>query len=473
MKKYPILCSLVLLLSAGSCNSEFDWSVQDVDLLEVSSRTVTFSTEESSRTVEVSSDVEWTVSKTENAAWLTVEKQPDGVVLGVAANSTILSRETALLVEAGERRTEIKVKQEGVRPSFTSSKETMPFVYEGGSESVEITSNVDWEAKTYCDWLTITKTDSGLSVEAVENTTDKRRVGNVDFYNAGCRFASILVYQNSSVPQPADYYSIDVSAVDWSVSYVHYVKDAKGNLVAVLTKENDGDEVGIFMYMALAGAADYSVRTVVTADVMYISNADGRIYDHDTHEAFEQVDPLSLEPLTVVSDVKTHGAVKVGEQIWLAEDYKTTKYVDGRSIPSYKAGQSFWTAGDAVVVIHEGHHNYTGYTVGWNGSKCDYSNFAPEGWAVPTKDQYLELLGATGKNYVDMMEKYLFKATENYKFTKDKSGKVAASALGYTNTWTCTKSSSKLVMAGLKPDNSSVNSAQAVTGCFAVRLIKE
>ena len=433
---------------------------------------VTFSTEVSSHTVDVSSDVEWNVSKTGTAAWLSVEKQSDCVVLSVLENRTIISRETILLVEAGERKTEIKVKQDGLQPSFTSSKETVSFVWGGGSESVEVASNVDWEAKTHCDWLTITKTESGLSVETPENTTDKRRVANVDFYNSDCRFASILVYQESSIPQPAEYYSVDVAAVDWGVSYVHYFKDSEGNLVAVLTKENDGDKVGTFMYMASSGEADYSVRTVVTADAMFISNTDGRIYDYDPHDTFETVEALSDSPLVVVSDVKSHGAVKVGEQIWLAEDYKTTKYVDGTPIPSYKNGQSFWTAGDDVVAIHEGHYNYTGYTIGWNGSKCDFTNFAPEGWAVPTKDQYLELLGATGKNLEDMMNKSLFRATLNFKFTGG-GGNVTVGSLGYTNTWTCTKSSSKLVMVGLKSDNSSVNSAQAVTGCFAVRLIKE
>lgn len=473
MKKYPILCSLVLLLSAGSCGNDFDYSTQDVNLLEVSSRMVTFSTEMSSHTVEISSDVEWNVSKMGTAAWLTVEKQSDGVVLGVQENRTIIPREVVLLIEAGGRKTEIKIRQEGVSPSFTASREALAFVCGGGSGTIEVTSNVDWEAKTYSDWMVLTETESGLSVAVTENLTDKRRVANVDFYNSGCRFASILVYQESSVPQPAEYYSVDVSAVDWSVSYVHYFNDQKGNLVAVLTKENDGDRVGTFMYMAPSGEADYSVRADVTADVMFISNTDGRIYDYDPHDAFEKVEALSDSPLVAVSDVKTHGAVKIGDQIWLTEDYKTTTYADGTSIPSYRSGQTFWANGDAVVAIHEGHYNYTGYTIGWNGSKCDYSRFAPDGWAVPTKDQYLTLIGATQKNYGDMKNKYLFKATDNYKFTKDKSGNVLVTALGYTNTWSCTPSSSKLIMMGMKPDNTSVNSSQAVTGCFAVRLIKE
>ena len=475
MKKYPILCSLVLLLSMGSCGSEFDYSVKDVDLLEVSSRMVSFSTNDSSRNVEIKSDVEWTVTKTEIAPWLTVQKQPDAIVLSASENSTIVPRETVLLVEAGERKAEIKVKQDCIQPSFTSSKEQILFVHEGGNESVEVTSNVDWEVDTYCDWMVLTKTESGLSIAVSDNPTDKMRTANVDFYNSGTRFASIIVAQRSSVPQPADYYSVDITTVDWGVSYVHYVHTANGANIAVLTKEYvaDDDKIHIFMYPVEDGAEDFSKGTDVTADVMYIRTENNKVYDYDPHIGFELVEALGHSPLTLASDVKTHGAVKIGQQIWLAEDYKTTKYVDGTSIPSYQSGQAFWTNGDAVVVIHEGHYNYTAYTIGWNGSKCDDSNFAPDGWAVPDKDQYLELIAATQKNYEDMKNKYLFKATDNFKFTKDKSGKVLASALGYTNTWSCTPSSSKLIMMGMKPDNTSVNSAQAVTACFAVRLIKE
>ena len=473
MKKYPIIYSLILLLSMNSCGSEFDYSLEDVGLLEVSSRMVTFSAGESSGKVEVSSDVEWTVSA-DDASWLIIEQQEDGIALGVTSNSDIPAREAVLTVQAGDRKMEIKVRQEGAQPYFTSSKELIEFVYGGGNESVEITANVDWEAKTYGDWITLTKTDSGLAISTSENKASRVRTASVDFYNSGYRFASILVSQASSVPQPADYYSIDMSAVEWGVSYIHYVKDSKGGLIGILTQEYEGGKVGTFMYPSSAGEEDFSTKDPVSAtQMMYIRADSGQMYDYDPHVGFETVEAATLAPLAVTTDVKTHGAVKIGDQIWLAEDYKTTKYVDGTAISSYRNGDSFWTSGDAVVAIHDGHYNYTGYTIGWDGSKCDDKNFAPEGWAVPTKDQYLALVGTTGKNYVDMMDKYLFKATGNYKFTKDKNGNVQVSALNYTNTWTCTESSGKLLMLGLKPDNNSVNSAQAVTGCFAVRLIKK
>lgn len=473
MKKHPIISSLILLLSMTSCGSEFDYSLEDVGLLEVSSRIVTFSAGESSGKVEVSSDVEWTVF-TDEASWLTVEQQEDGITLGVTANSDIPAREAVLTVQAGERKTEIKVRQEGAQPYFTSSKELIEFVYGGGNESLEITANVNWEVRTYGDWIELTKTDSGLTISTTENNSPRIRTASVDFYNSGYRFASILVSQASSVPQPADYYSIDMSAVEWGVSYIHYVKDSKGGLIGVLTQEYEDGKVGTFMYPSSAGEEDFSTKNPVSAtEMMYIRADSGQMYDSDPHVGLETVEATTLAPLAVTTDVKTHGAVKIGDQIWLAEDYKTTKYVDGTAIPFYRNGDSFWTSGDAVVAIHDGHYNYTGYTIGWDGSKCDDANFAPEGWTVPTKDQYLALVGKTGKNYVDLKEKYLFKATDNYKFTKNKDNAVQVTALNYTNTWTCTPKSGKLLMLGLKPDNTTVNSEQAVTGCFAVRLIKE
>ena len=106
MKKYPVLYSLIMLLSVNSCSNSFDYSNKDVDLLEVSSRMVTFSTESASHTVEIRSDEEWTVSKSEDSEWLTIEKKSEGLVLNVTSNSTIMERETVLMIEAGERNTD-------------------------------------------------------------------------------------------------------------------------------------------------------------------------------------------------------------------------------------------------------------------------------------------------------------------------------------------------------------------------------
>lgn len=474
MKKYPILCCLMLIISAISCTGEFDYSREDVDILGVEARVITFDPGAATQKIQVSSDVEWTVSEEVDADWLSVEKLQDEISVCVSANPTILARESSLVIAGGARKSVVKIKQDGIVPSFTASRDLIGVGYGEAVELIDIQANVEWEARTHCDWMVLTKTESGLSVALPENATDKRRTAYVDFYNAGCRFARILISQASVVPQPADYYSIDISAVDWSVSYVHYMNDADGNLVAVVTKESvDGISTVVRIYPAPSGVADFNAGKDVTASMMYINNEGTRIYSEDPRVGFEEIVAASQEPLVLVSDVKSHGAVKVGQQIWLAEDYKTTKFVDGTSIPRYSDGDPFWKTTAAALTVHDDHYMYSAYTAGYNGSEFDDSNFAPEGWAVPTKNQYLQLIQDTGKDLDAMISgPYLFGATINYKAVS-KSSKVKVSSLGYTNTWSCTPSSGKVLMMGMKTDGTSVNSAQTAYSGFAIRLIKE
>ena len=475
MKKYPILCCLMLIMSAISCTGEFDYSLEDVDILDVEARVISFDHDATSRKLQISSDEEWTVSETVDVDWLTVEKLSDGISVNVTANPTILERESTLQIAGGSRKAVVKVKQAGVIPSFSASRDLIGVVYGGGVEQIDIQANVEWEAKTHCDWMALTRTESGLSVTLPENKTDKRRNAHVDFYNAGVRFARILISQASSVPQPADYYSVDISAVDWAASYVHYMYDTDGNVVAVVTKESvDGISTVVRIYPAPSGVADFNAGKDVTASMMYVNSESTRIYSEDPHVGFEEVVATIQEPLVVVSDVKSHGAVKVGQQIWLAEDYKTTTFADGTSIPCYSNGGTIESLTSAAVTVYEGHYMYTAYTAGFNGSKFVDNNFAPEGWAVPTKDQYLILIQSTGKDLDAMISgPYLFGATLNYKAVPNSSRVIKVSSLGYTNTWSCTPSSNKVLMMGMKSDGSSLNSAQTAQSGFAIRLIKE
>lgn len=475
MKKIPILYGLMLIFSVVSCAGEFDYSREEVNVLKIESRTLLFDQTASTQKLSVSSEVDWTVS--EESEWLSVDKLPDGISVSVTANPTIVEREGILNIAVSNRTAEVKVVQDGLLPSFSASKELVPIVSGGENVTINIQSNVDWEAKTHCDWMALTKTQSGLSVAVPENLTDKRRTANVDFYNSGCRFARIIVSQASSVPQPTDYYSVDMSSVKWSDTYVHYIKDEKGKLLAVLAKESvDGVSTTIQMYPAPSGVQSFSAPSTVTSDMMYVKNDGTMLFSEDPRVGFEEMESAVLEPLVLVSDVKTHGAVKVGQQIWLAEDYKTTEFVDGTSIPSYVNGDAFWAAGDAAVVVHKEHYMYSAYALGWDDKVFDDSNFAPQGWAVPDETQYQTLLKTTGENLNNLLDgaAYLFGATNNLKATPS-SSKVKVAALNYTNTWTCvpTAKKDKIMMDGIKPDGTVVSSGQDPKNAFSVRLIKK
>ena len=477
MKKIPILYGLMAIMAVVSCTGEFDFSREEVTALKVEQRVVAFGNEASSKTLAVSSDTEWTVSKDAYADWLTLEQTSDGLSVSVIANPTIVERVCDLKITSGGRTAEVKVKQSGLIPTFSSSTDQIFVGYGADEVTLGFQANVEWEVNTHCDWITLVRTESGLTVSLPENATDMIRTAYLDFYNAGCRFARILVSQNSSAPQAPDYYSVDVSALDWSKSYVHYVNDESGRLISVVTKESlDGASTVVRMYAAPNGIANFAEGRTVEPSVMYVDKDGTGLYAEDPHVGFEKVETASVEPLVVISDVKSHGAVKVGGQIWMAEDYKTTKFVDGTSIPSYVNGDAFWAAGDAAVVVHKEHYMYSAYALGWDGKVFDDSNFAPQGWTVPDETQYQTLLKTTGENLNNLLDgaAYLFGATNNLKATPS-SSKVKVAALNYTNTWTCvpTAKMDKIMMDGIKSDGTIVSSGQDPKNGFSVRLIKK
>ena len=317
------------------------------------------------------------------------------------------------------------------------------------------------------------------------------------------------------------YYKVDLSSIDWDKSYVYYVVDASSNKVAMLTKEFFGATVnkqGIVVYPAVADGYDYtkgfvaqlthdgtttsvsgnvhggslSVTDMDDATVVYTDGRsavpDAVYFDSDgnilkSKPALGTFNDYTVEALTVTSDVKTHGAVKLGTQIWLAEDYKTTKLSDGTSLNAYSAGDAMWDSSttDKIVAIYtadtKSAYLYNAYALGYvtGATTLDDSNFAPQGWRLPTRAEYKDdMLGFCDNVYDYLKYRSLFGAELGYK-SQGSSGKVKISQLAYTNSWTSTinEAGTKLYMCGLKTDGSVTDSPQNFTPTFGVRLIKE
>jgi len=106
---------------------------------------------------------------------------------------------------------------------------------------------------------------------------------------------------------------------------------------------------------------------------------------------------------TTVTDIdgKVYQTVKIGNQIWMAENLKTTRYRNGDSI-TYVADKTTWfnlTSG--AYCSYENTPSLVdtyGYLYNWYAVN-DSRNIAPEGWRVATKEDWDELrtfLGGDG-----------------------------------------------------------------------------
>jgi len=123
-------------------------------------------------------------------------------------------------------------------------------------------------------------------------------------------------------------------------------------------------------------------------------------------------------------DGYTYKTVKIGNQVWLAENLRATKYRNGDPIPNVKDSKKWIglkTGAYCAYDNDESNAKIYGYLYNWYAVK-DPRGLAPEGWHVPTDEEWTELeeyLIANGYNY-------------NGSTTGDKIGKSLTSTSGWT-----------------------------------------
>ena len=113
----------------------------------------------------ITSNLAWTVTIPEEAAWITADKlsgEGNGVVkFTLAANETIEDRETTLAVKGGNFAFEIPVSQLGQEPALTLDKTSLEAPYAGETFEVTVTSNMPWTVSIPEDatWITVDKAE--------------------------------------------------------------------------------------------------------------------------------------------------------------------------------------------------------------------------------------------------------------------------------------------------------------------------
>lgn len=146
------------------------------------------------RTLSVSSNVEWTVTmQTADASWLSVVKTgTTAVTVTVAANETIAQR-TAQFTVCTTVGTPIEktytVTQEGKAIEFTVTPETLNvFEADGGTQTLTVKSNVEWQVTmltTDASWLNVTTDGNIINVNVAANETTEERTAQFTVSTTG------------------------------------------------------------------------------------------------------------------------------------------------------------------------------------------------------------------------------------------------------------------------------------------------
>lgn len=310
---------------------------------------------------------------------------------------------------------------------------------------------------------------------------------------------------------PASYYEVDMTTIDWTKSYVYNVT-AGGKVMAVITKEFFGATVnkqGVVAYKAPSGTADYTdgkvLQVTLDGDAVPTGNVHGGTLSAWTTTASNVVytagesapitkiyvkgdgsEILFTAPETEVMTAKrvpytltstsgeVHPLVKIGNRFWTACGYKTTKQIDGTDLvqtsppPTADKNPGFYISSSAD---RDEAWLYNSITIGFDGAtNSKFTNkIAPTGWTLPSvADWKTDLSGFLGgtNSYANMSKALLYSRN-----TLKMAPSVAD--LGYYNTWSCESSGSgsKAYMLLCKSTAAPTSSAQAWSAMFEIRLV--
>jgi len=129
----------------------------------------------------------------------------------------------------------------------------------------------------------------------------------------------------------------------------------------------------------------------------YISKLNVRDQNQLTSEKKQILNIFYYEEVTDI-DGNVYKAVKIGDQWWMAENLKVTHYRNGDAIPNVtdKSEWEYYSAG-AYCAYDNDNSNVDIYGLLYNGfAIIDSRDIAPEGWHVPTNEEWNTLISYLG-----------------------------------------------------------------------------
>ncbi len=115
-------------------------------------------------------------------------------------------------------------------------------------------------------------------------------------------------------------------------------------------------------------------------------------------------DDNNEEPAITVTDVdgNVYQTISLGNQVWMLENLKTTKFNDGTAIAEYSFGNDWhngsnpvsyyqWANTDDLNNVHDQELPFDYYGIMYNHFAIESGKLAPEGWRIPSQADFVEL----------------------------------------------------------------------------------
>jgi uncharacterized protein (TIGR02145 family) len=98
-------------------------------------------------------------------------------------------------------------------------------------------------------------------------------------------------------------------------------------------------------------------------------------------------------------DGNEYATIKIGDQVWMAENLKTTRYANGNSIPNLVENWQWIDLSDGGWCHYNNDSSYDdlyGKLYSWYTTVPSNGNVCPEGWHVPSFDEWVILSNQLG-----------------------------------------------------------------------------
>jgi uncharacterized protein (TIGR02145 family) len=207
-----------------------------------------------------------------------------------------------------------------------------------------------------------------------------------------------------------------------------------------ITSNKAGQTFDIKVKCSADGGKTFSINPQsITGDLTSVSTGTGKRIVWDVlserqelagdHFVFQLVatDPFSGSSGTFTDsrDGEVYKWVKIGDQVWMAENLRTTKYRDSTNIPNvtdYEAWSKLKTPGYCWYNNEITNRNKYGALYNWHTVNTD--KLAPKGWHVTTDAEWTTLV-----NYLGFLKRIKMPRDEGESFTKPNTGAKNESGL--------------------------------------------
>ncbi|MFC2104885.1 BACON domain-containing protein, partial [Bacteroidota bacterium] len=181
-------------------------------VLTVSPTSYNFPYNGGNKTISVSSNVSYTISKSKS--WISISKTSgtgnSSFTISCVKNPTAGSQSGTVTVTGGGLTRTITVTQTG--PSLTVSPTSLSYLTAGGTKTVTITSNTDWTITDNRSWVSTSKTsgsnNSSFTVTLTNNSTGATRTGTVTLTGGG-------LTRTVSVSQSGDFTTVSPTSLSY------------------------------------------------------------------------------------------------------------------------------------------------------------------------------------------------------------------------------------------------------------------